>query len=478
MDVAGPGIVRHLWFTFPTASYEFSRRTIIRIYWDDETEPSVVTPLGDFFCVPFGFTGTEYRVDNHLITVAPNNGFNCYFPMPFAHRMRLEVFLGIPPGPGGFYFQADYEHCLDGLPEEWADLRFHAQYRMENPTERYGHNYLALDAAGSGFLVGTSYGIRRRKKQPDEWYHGGGDTILIDGEVNPHILHGIGAEDYFGHSWGVAPFAGRYIGAPYFAHTAPGEPGYDVVLYRFHVPDPIRFTSSIRHVIGSMGDSISSVAYWYQTEPHTPYFTLPEGDDLLQEAEVRRGSLDIEPAYQDEWMVLGPIATRDAPFDEVLPWELADDPNVKRTYLAKGPHETTRLMDVSWQRLDAPRGFLDFHQAMRPELRTIQLQVGCYAYAVGYIDMPSATEATVRVAFDDRLRLRVNDNVVLDADHAHGFASQTVQVPLKQGTNRLVIKLSNRDNLTWRAWLFHLAVLGSDGRPLPGVRVRPRAVAT
>ena len=30
------------------------RQTILRMYWDNETEPSVECPLGDFFGVGFG----------------------------------------------------------------------------------------------------------------------------------------------------------------------------------------------------------------------------------------------------------------------------------------------------------------------------------------------------------------------------------------------------------------------------------------
>ena len=47
-DIKGPGAIQHIWMT-PTGHWRFS---IIRIYWDGETEPSVEVPVGDFFaCV-------------------------------------------------------------------------------------------------------------------------------------------------------------------------------------------------------------------------------------------------------------------------------------------------------------------------------------------------------------------------------------------------------------------------------------------
>ena len=44
-EIEGPGAIQHIWMT-PTGKWRFS---ILRIYWDDETEPSVECPVGDFF---------------------------------------------------------------------------------------------------------------------------------------------------------------------------------------------------------------------------------------------------------------------------------------------------------------------------------------------------------------------------------------------------------------------------------------------
>jgi hypothetical protein len=460
-----------MWFTFHPEAYEFGRQTLLRIFWDDESEPSVLSPLGDFFCVPFGLTGKEYRIDSYFISLAPRNGLNCYFPMPFARRAVVQVLLP-KPSPGGFYFQADYQLCPQGLPAEWEQLRFHAHYRMENPTETYGHNYLILDAEGSGYVVGTSCGIRRRQEQPDVWCHGGGDSIYIDGETNPHILHGIGAEDFFGHSWGVETYSGSWIGAPYVHWTAPGEPFHDLVLYRFFYHDPLRFESSMRQTLGAMGDSINSVAYWYQTEPHRPFFRLPEGAELSPAATVPRLSNDLPLEYEDGWRVFGPLANAEVPFAETLPLEVREEPGARQTYMA-GSGENRDTMEVVWKLHTAPRGFLDFNEVMRPRLRTIQLQTGCYAYAVGYVEVPEEMETAVRIGFDDHLRLRVNDAVVLDEEHSAGFAVSVVPVRLRAGRNRILVKLSNEHNTTWRAWVFHLAFVDRSGQRLSALKIRP-----
>ena len=56
--------------------------------------------------------------------------------------------------------------------------------------------------------------------------------------------------------------------------------------------DPIRFQKNLKVTIQSLGwhqsggrylhlqDDISSVAYWYQTEPHAPFPSLPGKDGL------------------------------------------------------------------------------------------------------------------------------------------------------------------------------------------------------
>ena len=43
-------------------------------------------------------------------------------------------------------------------------------------------------------------------------WHTGGDTWLIDGETDPHVLRGIGSEDLFGHSFGVYPDMSQWTG--------------------------------------------------------------------------------------------------------------------------------------------------------------------------------------------------------------------------------------------------------------------------
>jgi len=57
-------------------------------------------------------------------------------------------------------------------------------------------------------------------------------------------------------------------------------------LYRWHIMDPIRFKSELKVTIQALGwwpngkfqpltDDIASVGYWYQSEPHAPFPSMP-----------------------------------------------------------------------------------------------------------------------------------------------------------------------------------------------------------
>ncbi len=68
-EMEGPGAIQQIWMT-PTGNWRF---TIMRIYWDDEKEPSVEVPVGDFFGIGWG----EFAPLNSLaITVNPGSSFN------------------------------------------------------------------------------------------------------------------------------------------------------------------------------------------------------------------------------------------------------------------------------------------------------------------------------------------------------------------------------------------------------------------
>jgi hypothetical protein len=277
MDVAGPGYVQHIWITLADARY---RDQIIRVYWDGETMPSVEAPIGDLFCCGFN---KRVNINALPINVNPSGGFNSYFPMPFRKHARITVENRHDKPLGGFFYAITYAET--SVPDDAA--YFHAQFRRTNPLP-YGTDYTILDGVtGRGHFVGTYMGWQQNNHG---WWGEGEIKFFLDGDTEFPTLCGTGTEDYFGGAWGFdanysAPFLGYPIG------DQPCKPGSRHGLYRFHIMDPIRFEHELKVTMQAIGwrsegrylplqDDISSVAYWYQAEPHGAFPTLGDRNAL------------------------------------------------------------------------------------------------------------------------------------------------------------------------------------------------------
>jgi hypothetical protein len=305
LDVQGPGCITHIWMTCHSIEDGYLRKLLLKIYWDGETEPSVLVPIGDFFGMGHAETAT-YASLPMVMAVRNGSGLNCYLPMPFSTGARIEVTSQNYATETRLYYNIDYE--LWDAPK--AELgRLHACWRRENPTdgipeppEMDDHtlrsaginlsdagNYLILEAEGSGQFIGCNLNIHvlRYPKGDDNWYGEGDEMILVDGDPEgerwPPTLHGTGTEDYFNTAWGPdQPFD-----SPFFGLTKSG--GYMFTgkhsWFRWHIPDPVRFTRSIRVSIehghaNRLSHDYSSTAYWYQHEPHKPFGILPVEERL------------------------------------------------------------------------------------------------------------------------------------------------------------------------------------------------------
>jgi hypothetical protein len=283
-ELEGPGMIVHFWCTIAHADPFYSRLLTLRIFWDGEEHPSVECPIGDFFCVGNGIdrqlTALPVRV------TSDGRGRNCYWPMPFRKSARVTVSNESDQRCGAFYYYIDWQK-RESLPANSA--YFHAMYRQEYPCVM-GRNYLIADLAGRGHYVGT---VQSVVAVSDGWYGEGDDFFFIDGEKEPS-LRGTGTEDYFCDGWGFREQSGPFYGTPLFQGYQAGDM---TSAYRFHVPDPVAFTKSLRVEIEHKGsqtfpdgtgtgfierdDLMSSVAFWYQMEPHAPWPPLPPGRDRL-----------------------------------------------------------------------------------------------------------------------------------------------------------------------------------------------------
>jgi len=281
-EMSGPGAIQHIWMT-PTGTWRYS---ILRFYWDDEPNPSIEVPVGDFFGMGWGVYAP---LQSLAVTVNPGSAFNCYWVMPFRKKCRITM-TNIGDEKMRLYYQVDY--TLTEVPDDAAYL--HAQFRRKNPTS--GGIYTLLDSVqGRGQYVGTylAWGVNN-----NGWWGEGEIKFFLDGDQQFPTINGTGTEDYFcgSYNWDVhgryteylTPYAGLHqVIRPDGLYNSQQRFG----MYRWHIQDPIRFERSLRVTIQDLGwrtngryllqqSDISSVVFWYQSEPHQAFPKLPLRDDL------------------------------------------------------------------------------------------------------------------------------------------------------------------------------------------------------
>jgi Protein of unknown function (DUF2961)/HEAT repeats/HEAT repeat len=300
-DITGPGMITHLWLTVAQNEFGWPRLLRLRVYYDGHKTPSVDAPLGDFFAVGHG---AERNVSSAMIE---NSSFgrarNSYWPMPFHTSCRITVTNEGHRFVPMFYYHVDYRKYRS-LPADIA--YFHAYFRQERPA-RAGHHYEFLNIRGTGHYVGTVLSVVQT--QPS-WFGEGDDLFYIDGATLPQI-YGTGTEDYFNQAWDLRNETSTWTGTP----IAEGElAGSRLSAYRWHVPDPIAFTQSIRAEIEHSGwtanpdgsvrsgfeerpDYFSSVAFWYQKGVNEGLPEPPYGDERLPFGNATQ--VAIEDSIQD-----------------------------------------------------------------------------------------------------------------------------------------------------------------------------------
>ncbi len=248
-DLAGPGVIRHLWMTFPPARPEQMRGLVLEVFYDDRDEPSVSVPCLDFFGLPHG---RPVAYHSALTAVNEGRGFNSYVPMPFRRRVRVEVVNG-SPRTTTLYYQVDYTLQAELDP---ALGHLHVAFRRENPTVARRDVVITEGLRGPGRFLGCVIGVRVLDE--GAWYGEGEVKVYRDGDDELPTICGTGLEDYVGSAWGMGPHATPYGGAPLVVGrgdvTSPlgGSPDF-VGFYRWHLPDPIMFTTDLRVTIQQIG---------------------------------------------------------------------------------------------------------------------------------------------------------------------------------------------------------------------------------
>ncbi len=291
----GPGRITHIWLTTHPDHW---RSLLLRAHWDSEPTPAIEVPVGDFFGQGWGRFA---QLSSSMIAVNPHGGFNSYWPMPFrtAARLTLENLSG---GAVTVYFQITYElGCGDegGDDEDGDEQRsgyLHAHWRRANPLPAGDVHTLIEDVRGVGHYVGTylAWGVNSRG-----WWGEGEIKYYLDGDDEFPTICGTGTEDYFGGAWnfdvpgqGYTAFTTPYLGLHQIIRPdGLYESQQRFGMYRWHVPDPIHFSSAMHVDIQCLGwrsggrylprhDDIASTALFYLDSPSATPPTTPTLDQL------------------------------------------------------------------------------------------------------------------------------------------------------------------------------------------------------
>ena len=283
-EIHESGIINHIWMT-PVGDY---RLMILRFYWDDETEPSVEVPVGDFFAAGWGM-GQEPQIASLAVCVNPKSGFNAYWQMPF-RKGCLVTMENLGEKKATVYYQITYS--LETVSEDTP--YFHAQFRRMNTNTT--SDYPIIDGIkGKGHFVGVcmAWGVNN-----NGWWGEGEIKFFIDGDTKFPTICGTGTEDYFCGSYNFdrngkytefcTPYSGLHqVIRPDGTYRSQQRFG----LYRWHIMDPVRFDRDLRITIQDLGwrqggrylkqqSDIASVCFWYQSEPHARFPKLPGWQQL------------------------------------------------------------------------------------------------------------------------------------------------------------------------------------------------------
>jgi hypothetical protein len=327
-ELQGPACIKHIWMTLGLPLEDYTRRIILRIYWDECQQPSVECPIGDFFGLGHGIRKNFISLPLQM-SPEDGKGFNSWWSMPFRSYARVEVEnQGIEPYHQ--YFYIDYEKYSS--EESVSDFAyFHTQWRREANTRGWAYdqqllktevkqdgawkqlprrertrkfwtsakkdprwynldgmnNYVILKTNGNGIYCGAHLDIDCFTRNPNDWFGEGDDMIFIDGVQWPPSLHGTGTEDWYHCAYCPtqeyqAPYHGviLYSGTPEWPWKGKNS------VYRYHIEDPIRFQKeilvTIEHGHGNkLSNDYSSTAYYYLSQPQQGGPSLPSVQNRL-----------------------------------------------------------------------------------------------------------------------------------------------------------------------------------------------------
>jgi hypothetical protein len=245
------------------------RSATIQICWDGEAEPSVWSPLGDFFGTAPG--KNPYR--SLPLGLADDGWWYCKWFMPFAKSAEI-TFKKEGPHP----LKLEYEIASRPLRGEISRYgRFHAKWHRDvflPPEPERWIDWPIVKTEGAGRFLGVMLHVWNPR---GGWWGEGDEKFFVDGEKFPSTI-GTGSEDYFGYAW-CNP--GLFQNAYHNQTRNDGNNRGHVSVNRWHIADNIPFQKSFEGYIEKYYPNqrptlYAATAYWYLSSGgKDPYQPVP-----------------------------------------------------------------------------------------------------------------------------------------------------------------------------------------------------------
>jgi len=246
---------------------KITRELAIQITWDNQKEPAVWTPLGDFFGTAPGLNEHKSICNGITSEYLYSNWF-----MPFEKSAKIEI---TNDSETEITLPIEIKHRPIDAAKNYG--RFHAKWHRDaflpKEPERW-IDWTILKTTGRGRFVGVALEIWNPR---GGWWGEGDEKFFVDGEKFPSTF-GTGSEDYFGYAWCDAaifhhPFHNQPISEDHKGHTSNN---------RWHISDNIPFQKSFDGYIekyfgNERPTQYSCVAYWYLS---------PDGTDPYEPADI------------------------------------------------------------------------------------------------------------------------------------------------------------------------------------------------
>ena len=229
------------------------RNMVLRITWDDQKEPAVWCPLGDFFG-----SAPTFNYYKSLVLGMTEDHFYSYWYMPFGKSALVEL---VNDGETPYELEFTITHAP--LTRDFEKLGyFHAKWHRDTTpvSQDRRPDWTVLKTEGRGRFCGMMLHVWN---QQGGWWGEGDEKFFVDSETMPSTF-GTGSEDYFGYAWcNPTLFQKSFHGQT----MTMGNAGHQSV-FRWQISDNVPFHKSFDGYIEKYGPNSHGIFYacvpvWY-----------------------------------------------------------------------------------------------------------------------------------------------------------------------------------------------------------------------